>query len=164
MMNPISRRMLLRSAPLLLAPRLALAAPVATPAQTEGPFYPAKLPADIDSDLVRIEGAVREAGGEILHLAGTVRDLADRAHVVDGAEHVARTPDAHEPRARREERGQRLERELVALAVELEPAHRERVVARDREPRRDVRVVLHAREDDLVPGAEAADGADAGVR
>ncbi|HEY4636115.1 MAG TPA: hypothetical protein VIG92_06110, partial [Rhodospirillales bacterium] len=34
--------------------------------------------ADIDNDLVKIEGAVREAGGDILRLAGTVRDAMDR--------------------------------------------------------------------------------------
>ncbi len=72
-MIPISRRALLGAAPLLLAPRLAWAA-APTPAQTEGPFYPAELPSDEDSDLVKIEGAVREAGGEILHLGGRAAD------------------------------------------------------------------------------------------
>lgn len=45
-----------------------------TPEQTEGPFYPqpADRPADTDGDLVRLEGAVREAGGEVLHLEGRV--------------------------------------------------------------------------------------------
>ncbi len=47
-----------------------------TPSQTEGPFYP--LPgmrfADDDNDLVKIEGAVREAGGEIIVLKGKVLD------------------------------------------------------------------------------------------
>ncbi|GMG81428.1 hypothetical protein LNKW23_06410 [Paralimibaculum aggregatum] len=44
------------------------------PPQTEGPFYPqpADRPADTDRDLVKIEGAVREAGGEVLHLTGRV--------------------------------------------------------------------------------------------
>jgi len=51
----------------------ALAA-VATPAQTPGPFYPPpdERPADTDWDLVKVEGQVRAAGGDILHLAGRV--------------------------------------------------------------------------------------------
>lgn len=49
---------------------------VATPGATEGPFYPAPDMRfdDADNDLVRIEGQVREAGGEIIHLTGQVTD------------------------------------------------------------------------------------------
>ncbi|WP_157971031.1 dioxygenase family protein [Pseudogemmobacter bohemicus] len=45
-----------------------------TPAQTEGPYYPTPSMrfADQDNDLVRIASAVREAGGEIIHLTGRV--------------------------------------------------------------------------------------------
>lgn len=45
-----------------------------TPDQTAGPFYPPPGDrfADTDADLVKIEGAVREAGGEVMHLAGRV--------------------------------------------------------------------------------------------
>lgn len=52
------------------------AAAVPTPEQTAGPFYPPpnQRPADTDWDLVKIEGRVREAGGEIMHLAGRVLD------------------------------------------------------------------------------------------
>lgn len=52
------------------------AAAVPTPEQTAGPFYPPpnQRPNDTDWDLVRIEGRVREAGGEIMHLAGRVLD------------------------------------------------------------------------------------------
>ncbi len=47
-----------------------------TPALTPGPFYPpeAQRFADQDWDLVKIEGQVRRAGGEILHLTGRVVD------------------------------------------------------------------------------------------
>lgn len=47
-----------------------------TPPQAAGPFYPAAedRPADTDWDLVRLEGAVREAGGAVLHLTGRVLD------------------------------------------------------------------------------------------
>lgn len=51
---------------------------VATPAQTEGPFYPVELPADRDNDLVLVKGAAAPAKGEILLLAGTVADTAGR--------------------------------------------------------------------------------------
>lgn len=73
-MTQISRRALLGAASLLLAPRAAWSAQALTPRQTEGPFYPTEMPADDDSDLVKVEGAVREAGGEILHLAGRALD------------------------------------------------------------------------------------------
>ncbi|HEX9569365.1 MAG TPA: hypothetical protein VF987_06760 [Rhodospirillales bacterium] len=73
----LTRRALILAAPCLLLPAAARAlAP--TPTTGDGPFYPSRLPADIDSDLVKIEGAVREAGGDILRLAGTVRDAMDR--------------------------------------------------------------------------------------
>ena len=51
-----------------------------TPAQTAGPFYPppADRVADEDTDLVRIAGRVRDAGGEILHLSGRVLGLDGR--------------------------------------------------------------------------------------
>lgn len=68
-----TRRTLLRlaSALPLLGPAAALAR---TPAATEGPFYPEPSMrfADADNDLVKIEGAVREAGGEVLVLRGRV--------------------------------------------------------------------------------------------
>src|SRR4051812_8205684 len=55
------------------------AAPLrATPAQTEGPYYPDLLPADTDADLVRITGKTRDAGGEILDLSGKVLGLDGR--------------------------------------------------------------------------------------
>ena len=54
----------------------ALAALQPTPRQTQGPFYPrpADLYDDRDNDLVKIEGVVKQAGGEILHLSGQVKD------------------------------------------------------------------------------------------
>ncbi len=47
-----------------------------TPEQTAGPFYPPpnQRPGDTDWDLVKVEGRVREAGGEVLHLAGSALD------------------------------------------------------------------------------------------
>lgn len=73
----LTRRALILAAPCLLLPAAARAlAP--TPGSTEGPFYPVDMPKDDDSDLVRVEGAVREAGGDILRLAGRVLDAAGR--------------------------------------------------------------------------------------
>jgi protocatechuate 3,4-dioxygenase beta subunit len=57
----------------MLLPATARAALAILPAQTEGPYYPPKLPADTDNDLVRIADAAKDAGGEILELTGIVR-------------------------------------------------------------------------------------------
>ena len=46
-----------------------------TPRQTEGPFYPDKMPLDVDNDLVIINDAITPAVGEITHLTGRVLDV-----------------------------------------------------------------------------------------
>ncbi|HSG22521.1 MAG TPA: protocatechuate 3,4-dioxygenase [Azonexus sp.] len=63
----------------------ALAAPAlrATPAQTEGPFYPVTIPKDSDHDLLR-NGALDYPEGQVVWLEGTVSDLAGRP--VNGAQ------------------------------------------------------------------------------
>ena len=45
-----------------------------TPRQTEGPFYPDKLPLDTDNDLIRINDAITPAVGQITHLHGRILD------------------------------------------------------------------------------------------
>jgi protocatechuate 3,4-dioxygenase, beta subunit len=45
-----------------------------TPRQTEGPFYPDKLPLDTDNDLLIINDAITPAVGRITHLTGRVLD------------------------------------------------------------------------------------------
>ena len=45
-----------------------------TPRQTEGPFYPDKLPLDTDNDLVMVNDSVTLAVGEITHLSGRILD------------------------------------------------------------------------------------------
>ncbi|WBY04044.1 protocatechuate 3,4-dioxygenase [Ramlibacter tataouinensis] len=45
-----------------------------TPSQTEGPFYPVRLPADVDNDLLR-NGPLQYAQGQPAWLDGTVTDL-----------------------------------------------------------------------------------------
>ncbi len=53
--------------PGLFAEELAL-----TPARTEGPFYPDKLPLDQDNDLILIKDSTTPAVGEITHLSGRI--------------------------------------------------------------------------------------------
>jgi protocatechuate 3,4-dioxygenase, beta subunit len=45
-----------------------------TPPQTEGPFYPNKLPLDTDNDLLIINDAITPAVGLVTHLSGKVLD------------------------------------------------------------------------------------------
>jgi protocatechuate 3,4-dioxygenase, beta subunit len=49
----------------------------ATPAQTEGPFYPVELPADTDADLLR-NGTLNYTGGQPAWVDGIVSDLQGR--------------------------------------------------------------------------------------
>jgi protocatechuate 3,4-dioxygenase beta subunit len=45
---------------------------VRTPRQTEGPFYPDKMPSDMDNDLVVVNGSTTLAKGEVTQLTGRV--------------------------------------------------------------------------------------------
>ena len=45
-----------------------------TPKQTEGPFYPDKLPLDTDNDLLVINDTLTPAVGEITHFSGRILD------------------------------------------------------------------------------------------
>jgi protocatechuate 3,4-dioxygenase beta subunit len=45
-----------------------------TPKQTEGPFYPDKLPLDTDNDLLVINDTITPAVGTIAHVSGRVLD------------------------------------------------------------------------------------------
>jgi protocatechuate 3,4-dioxygenase, beta subunit len=45
-----------------------------TPAQTEGPFYPNKLPLDTDNDLIVVNDGITPAVGSITHLTGKILD------------------------------------------------------------------------------------------
>jgi protocatechuate 3,4-dioxygenase beta subunit len=47
---------------------------VKTPAQTEGPFYPNRLPLDTDNDLLIINENITPAIGEVTHLTGRILD------------------------------------------------------------------------------------------
>ena len=45
-----------------------------TPRQTEGPFYPDRLPLDTDNDLIIVNDGITPAVGEITHLTGKLLD------------------------------------------------------------------------------------------
>ncbi len=69
------------AAALVVAPALWLgaraqpaAARIATPSQTEGPFYPVRLPEDADNDLLQ-NGRLSYRGGQPAWVEGTVTDL-----------------------------------------------------------------------------------------
>lgn len=52
---------------------------MATPGQTEGPFYPDRLPLDQDNDLVIVKGHQAPAAGEVTDLTGRILDLRGNA-------------------------------------------------------------------------------------
>jgi protocatechuate 3,4-dioxygenase beta subunit len=84
-MTIVRRQLLISAGALIAAPQLMFAQTpvVATPGQTEGPFYPVKFPADMDGDLVRVKGQAAHALGKITHVSGRVRDR--RGGIVKGA-------------------------------------------------------------------------------
>ena len=47
-----------------------------TPPQTEGPFYPDKLPLDTDNDLLVVNDGITPAVGEVTHLGGRILDAS----------------------------------------------------------------------------------------
>lgn len=82
------RQLLIGAASVIAMPPLASLASadtslVITPGQTEGPFYPVALPADLDADLVRVQGQAAQAVGHVTHVSGRVLDK--RGGVVRGA-------------------------------------------------------------------------------
>ena len=79
MTSPLSRRRFVVSG----AAAVGLAVPasvkaatdlMATPRQSEGPFYPDSLPLDTDNDLVSVGGRSDPAMGIVTHVFGRVRD------------------------------------------------------------------------------------------
>lgn len=47
-----------------------------TPAVTEGPFYPDKMPLDTDNDLLIVNNNITPAVGEVTHLGGKILDAS----------------------------------------------------------------------------------------
>jgi protocatechuate 3,4-dioxygenase, beta subunit len=62
----------------LAASRVLAAALQPTPRQTAGPFYPDRLPLDMDNDLVRVGGAQTQALGDLTWVSGRVLDVSGR--------------------------------------------------------------------------------------
>src|ERR687889_398251 len=60
----------------LYAPGVMAEELVRTPRQTEGPFYPDRLPLDTDNDLLVVNDAITPAVGEVTHLSGRVLDAS----------------------------------------------------------------------------------------
>jgi len=83
-MRPVPRRRFVigtaawLAAPAVWRPAIAAGASRPTPRQTEGPFYPVRLPEDSDFDLLA-QGERRYTKGRPAWLDGTVSDLAGRA-------------------------------------------------------------------------------------
>jgi protocatechuate 3,4-dioxygenase, beta subunit len=72
---PVTRRLFLGSAALsLFTPGVFAEELTKTPKQTEGPFYPNKLPLDTDNDLIIINDGTNPSVGTITHLTGKVLD------------------------------------------------------------------------------------------
>ena len=61
--------------PFFYVPGLMAEALTSTPKQTEGPFYPNRLPLDTDNDLIIINDSLTPAVGTIAYLSGKVTDL-----------------------------------------------------------------------------------------
>jgi protocatechuate 3,4-dioxygenase beta subunit len=70
----LSRIALGASAGLFAARRVFAEELIRTPAQTEGPFYPDKLPIDTDNDLLIVNDGITPAVGEITYLSGRILD------------------------------------------------------------------------------------------
>jgi protocatechuate 3,4-dioxygenase, beta subunit len=76
--NTLSRRYFLGAAAagtaILFTPGTFAEQLVQTPRQTEGPFYPDKMPLDTDNDLLIINDSITPAVGEVTHLSGRILD------------------------------------------------------------------------------------------
>ncbi|WP_020475372.1 dioxygenase family protein [Zavarzinella formosa] len=82
-MVPANRRLFMKNCfafggTVLLSPAAFADELFRTPRQTEGPFYPDKLPLDTDNDLIIINKNLTPAIGEITHLTGRVLDTAGK--------------------------------------------------------------------------------------
>lgn len=69
------RRSFLSTIPFFITPGLMAETLTLTPKQTEGPFYPDKMPLDTDNDLVIINDSLTPAVGTVAYLSGQVMDI-----------------------------------------------------------------------------------------
>ena len=70
----LPRRSFLSAVPFFTIPGLMAETLTLTPKQTEGPFYPDRMPLDTDNDLIVINDALTPAVGTIAYLSGKVTD------------------------------------------------------------------------------------------
>ena len=82
-LSHLSRRSFVSSsikvAPFFCVPGLMAEALTLTPSQTEGPFYPDKMPLDTDNDLIIINDSLTPAVGTVAYLSGKVTDIKGNA-------------------------------------------------------------------------------------
>lgn len=79
----LTRRGLITLSAGLLVAKSSAAARTVTPAQTAGPFYPERKPADSDADLTRVRGRGTQAEGQIITVSGRLFSL--RGPLLSGA-------------------------------------------------------------------------------
>jgi protocatechuate 3,4-dioxygenase beta subunit len=76
--NTLSRRYFVGAAAagaaVLFVPGIFAEQLIQTPRQTEGPFYPDKMPLDTDNDLLIINDSITPAVGAVTHLSGRILD------------------------------------------------------------------------------------------
>ena len=82
-LSHLSRRSFVSSsikvAPFFCVPGLIAETLTLTPRQTEGPFYPDKMPLDTDNDLIIINDSLTPAVGTVAYLSGKVTDIKGNA-------------------------------------------------------------------------------------
>lgn len=82
-LSHLSRRSFVSSsikvAPFFCVPGLMAETLTLTPRQTEGPFYPDKMPLDTDNDLIIINDSLTPAVGTVAYLSGKVTDIKGNA-------------------------------------------------------------------------------------
>jgi protocatechuate 3,4-dioxygenase beta subunit len=71
----LPRRSFISTLPFFVTPGLMAEALTLTPKQTEGPFYPDKMPLDTDNDLIIINNSLTPAVGTVAYLTGKVTDI-----------------------------------------------------------------------------------------
>ena len=70
----VDRRAFLSTLPFYCVPGLMAESLSLTPKQTEGPFYPDKMPLDTDNDLIILNDSLTPAIGTVAYLSGRVTD------------------------------------------------------------------------------------------
>lgn len=71
----VDRRTFASSLPFFCIPGLMAETLTLTPYQTEGPFYPDKMPLDTDNDLIILNDSLTPAVGNIAYLSGQVSNI-----------------------------------------------------------------------------------------